>query len=207
MARCRRRGRRGRGTAHVRDRRRGAGRHAGDRHPHLRRRGRVVTPVDERDEVLPSLLDRLLDDRPDETQEPRWREATAVRVIKTSLCRDLQNLLNTRRSLDDLPEHFECLRTSLLNYGLPDLQSREIREDHDLEVLSRRIADLIEAFEPRLRQVRVTAKLDGGERRPVDRRLRFLIEAVLVVEPLRESIAMVSDLDVTGGEFTVGVGT
>jgi len=166
-----------------------------------------VTPVDERDEVLPSLLDRLLDDRPDETQEPRWREATAVRVIKTSLCRDLQNLLNTRRSLDDLPEHFECLRTSLLNYGLPDLQSREIREDHDLEVLSRRIADLIEAFEPRLRQVRVTAKLDGGERRPVDRRLRFLIEAVLVVEPLRESIAMVSDLDVTGGEFTVGVGT
>lgn len=156
------------------------------------------------DEVLPSLLDRLLDDRPDETQEPRWRETTAVRVVKASLRRDLQNLLNARRTLDVLPEHYECLQTSLLNYGMPDLQSLEIREDRDLELLARRITEAIEAFEPRLRQVRVTARLAGGDRRPIDRRLQFLIEAEMHMEPLVESIAVVSDFDVADLDFTVG---
>lgn len=160
----------------------------------------------ERDEVLPSVLDRLLDDQPDESQEPRWREATAIRVVKASLCRDLQNLLNTRRPLGVVPEHYECLPSSLLNYGLPDLQSLEVREDHDLEGLSRRITDLISAFEPRLEQVRVAANLVDGDRRPIDRRLRFMIEAVLVVEPLREAITMVSELDMAAGDFSVGVG-
>lgn len=162
-------------------------------------------PTD-RDEVLPSVLDRLLDDQPDETREPRWREATAIRVIKTSLCRDLQNLLNARRPLGVIPEHYECLPTSLLNYGLPDLQSLEVREDHDLEALSRRIAELIRAFEPRLQQVRVAANLADGDRRPIDRRLRFVVEAVLVVEPLREAITMISELDMAAGDFSVGVG-
>lgn len=155
------------------------------------------------DEALPSLLDRLLDDHPDEAQEPRWREATNIRVIKSSLCRDLQNLLNARRSLTPLPEHYACLQSSLLNYGLPDLQSIEVREDHELDLLARRIEETIGTFEPRLRQVRVTAKLTDDDRRPIDRRLQFLIEAVLVVEPLREAIAMVTNLDLAEGDFEV----
>lgn len=155
------------------------------------------------DEALPSLLDRLLDDHPDEAQEAQWREATKVRVLKASICRDLQNLLNARRSLAPLPEHYICLQESLLNYGLPDLQSIEVREDHDLDLLAHRIEEAIRMFEPRLRQVRVMAKLTDNERRPIDRRLQFLIEAILVVEPLREAIAMVTDLDLAEGDFRV----
>jgi len=166
----------------------------------------VSRNASERDEVLPSLLDRLLDDRPEESQEPRWRESTAVKVIKASLCRDLQNLLNSRRPLGVIPEHYEILPDSLLNYGLPDLQSLEVREDHDLDALGRRIAELIVRFEPRLEQVRVAANLAEGDRRPIDRRLRFSIEALLVVEPLREAITMVSEFDMTAGEFSVGAG-
>jgi type VI secretion system protein ImpF len=153
--------------------------------------------------LLPSLLDRLLDDRPEETREPVWREVQVVRVLKTGLCRDLQNLLNAHRLMAVIPEAYAELKTSLLNYGLPDLQSMEVREDHDLGLLCRLIEESIQTFEPRLQGVRVRPVIDAEGKKPIDRRVRFEIEAVLVVEPLREPVLFSSSLDVSSGEFAV----
>lgn len=160
-------------------------------------------PTSRRELLLPSLLDRLLDDSPDQSAEPLWHEGQVLKVIKRGLCRDLQYLLNARRPLDDIPEQYEELRTSLLNFGLPDLQSLEMREDHDLSAICRRMEETITAFEPRLKHVHVTPQISGQDRRPIDRRLRFVVEAELVVEPLRESIRLVSALDSGSGEFFV----
>ena len=154
-------------------------------------------------QLLPSLLDRLLDDHPEESREPAWRDVQVVRVLKTSLCRDLQNLLNAHRLLATIPEAYANLKTSLLNYGLPDLQSMEVREDHDLGLLCRLIEESIQAFEPRLQGVRVRPVIDAEGKKPIDRRVRFEIEAVLVVEPLREQVLFSSSLDVASGEFAV----
>jgi type VI secretion system protein ImpF len=154
-------------------------------------------------QLLPSLLDRLLDDHPEESREPAWREVQVVRLLKTSLCRDLQNLLNASRVLSVIPERYAALKTSLLNYGLPDLQSMEVREDHDLGHLCRLIEESIQAFEPRLQGVRVRPVVDADDKKPIDRRVRFEIEAVLVVEPLREPVLFSSSLDVASGEFAV----
>ena len=154
-------------------------------------------------QLLPSLLDRLLDDHPEESREPAWREVQVVRLLKTSLCRDLQNLLNASRMLAVIPERYAALKTSLLNYGLPDLQSMEVREDHDLGYLCRLIEESIQAFEPRLQGVRVRPVVDADDKKPIDRRVRFEIEAVLVVEPLREPVLFSSSLDVASGEFAV----
>ena len=154
-------------------------------------------------QLLPSLLDRLLADHPEESREPAWREVQVVRVLKASLCRDLQNLLNAHRLLTTIPEVYSELKTSLLNYGLPDLQSMEVREDHDLGLLCRLIEESIQAFEPRLQGVRVRPVIDAEGKKPIDRRVRFEIEAVLVVEPLREPVLFSSSLDVASGEFAV----
>lgn len=154
-------------------------------------------------QLLPSLLDRLLDDHPEESREPAWREVQVVRLLKTSLCRDLQNLLNAHRLLATIPEVYSELKTSLLNYGLPDLQSMEVREDHDLGLLCRLIEESIQAFEPRLQGVRVRPVIDAEGKKPIDRRVRFEIEAVLVVEPLREPVLFSSSLDMASGEFAV----
>ena len=159
--------------------------------------------ISTRDLLLPSLLDRLLDDSPEQSSEPLWHEGQVLQVIKRGLCRDLQCLLNARRPLDQIPEQYAELRTSLLNFGLPDLQSLEIRDDHDLTSICRRIEEAIAAFEPRLRHVHVVPRLDGQDRRPIDRRLRFVIEAELVVEPLHEAIRLVSSLDSGSGDFVV----
>jgi type VI secretion system protein ImpF len=126
-----------------------------------------------------------------------------VRVLKMSLCRDLQNLLNAHRLLAAIPEVYSELKTSLLNYGLPDLQSMEVREDHDLGLLCRLIEESIQAFEPRLQGVRVRPVIDAEGKKPIDRRVQFEIEAVLVVEPLREPVLFSSSLDVASGEFAV----
>ena len=147
-------------------------------------------------QLLPSLLDRLLDDHPEESREPAWREVQVVRVLKASLCRDLQNLLNAHRLLTTIPEVYSELKTSLLNYGL-------VREDHDLGLLCRLIEESIQAFEPRLQGVRVRPVIDAEGKKPIDRRVRFEIEAVLVVEPLREPVLFSSSLDVASGEFAV----
>ena len=124
-------------------------------------------------------------------------------MLKASLCRDLQNLLNAHRLLAVIPEAYAELKTSLLNYGLPDLQSMEVREDHDLGLLCRLIEESIQAFEPRLQGVRVRPVIDAEGRKQIDRRVRFEIEAVLVVEPLREPVLFSSLLDVSSGEFAV----
>jgi type VI secretion system protein ImpF len=153
--------------------------------------------------LLPSLLDRLLDDEPEARQEPSWRQASVIRSIRDGLCRDLQNLLNARRSLSALPDRYSELPTSLVNYGLPDLQSREIRDDHQFTRLAVLIEEAIRSFEPRLQGVRVTRVVAGDDTREADRHVRFEIEAVLVVEPLRESVFFSSSLDVTSGEFDV----
>ena len=154
-------------------------------------------------QLHPSLLDRLLDDHPEDSREPAWRDVQVIRVLKASLCRDLQNLLNAHRLLATIPEVYSELKTSLLNYGLPDLQSMEVREDHDLGLLCRLIEESIQAFEPRLQGVRVRPVIDAEGKKPIDRRVRFEIEAVLVVEPLREPVLFSSSLDVASGEFAV----
>ena len=163
----------------------------------------MFKPIPSESQLLPSLLDRLLDDHPEESREPAWRDVQVVRVLKASLCRDLQNLLNAHRLLATIPEAYAELKTSLLNYGLPDLQSMEVREDHDLGLLCRLIEESIQAFEPRLQGVRVRPVIDAEGRKQIDRRVRFEIEAVLVVEPLREPVLFSSLLDVSSGEFAV----
>lgn len=160
-------------------------------------------PLSGEEPLLASLLDRLLDDDPGVQREPPWREAAVLRIVRESLCRDLRDLLNARRSLLELPATLAELPTSLVNYGLPDLQSIEVREDHALVRLASLIEETVRTFEPRLQGVRVTPRASDTEKRLVDRRVRFDIEAVLVIEPLREPVLFSSSLDVSRGAFDV----
>jgi type VI secretion system protein ImpF len=153
--------------------------------------------------LVPSLLDRLLDDDPQATVEPPSRESQVIRDLQRSLRRDLEDLLNSRRPLDGLPEGLAELPGSLANYGLPDLQSLEVREMHDVQRLCRIIEDCIRRFEPRLQNVVVGPVKDSDEDRTVSRRLRFAIDAILVVDPFREPVHLHSDVDSGSGAIVV----
>ena len=70
--------------------------------------------------LVPSVLDRLLDDDPDNHKEVERPRTTVLREIKQSIRRDLENLLNTRLRCVPFPQELEELERSLVNYGIPD---------------------------------------------------------------------------------------
>jgi len=138
--------------------------------------------------LLPSLLDRLIDDEPDRTLEEVAMPAAVIRSIRAGIRRDLENLLNTRLyrefSLDSYPE----LKKSVVNYGLPDFSTVQLGSLEEHQRLRTIIEDTIRRFESRLDAVdiEIVDKTDTE-----DRTLYMKISAVLMVEP--DPIALLFD--------------
>jgi type VI secretion system protein ImpF len=150
--------------------------------------------------VLASVFDRLIDNEPGVTRETAKTGPQALRELKQAVRRDLENLLNTRRSLTVLPDDLPELRTSLVNYGLPDFLSGQTRAAQEPLAFLEMIADTIRRFEPRLENVRVellSSKV--GE----DRVLRFRIDAVLHVDPISDGVSFNSAFEPARGDFAV----
>jgi type VI secretion system protein ImpF len=142
------------------------------------------------DPLIPSILDRLLDDAPDVSTEPSWSWTHDVNELKQAVVRDLEALLNTRQT------HLELLRDSpdaeiaqsVLTYGLPDLTSAKVDSPEAREAVRRGVEDAIRRFEPRLIDVRVQSHEPEG---PFDRVLRLTVEAWLAMDP--EPVSVVFD--------------
>ena len=150
--------------------------------------------------VQQPLLDRLIDLEPSSTVEAPQTRAMAVRVLKEALRRDLEWLLNTRRTPLDAPKAYRELTRSVFVYGLPDLSGISLNSfDDELQLLSV-IEKAIATFEPRLSHVKVTP------REPLDRRermLHFQIDGLLMVDPAPESISFDTVLNVERGNCEV----
>jgi type VI secretion system protein ImpF len=150
--------------------------------------------------VKHSVLDRLIgaDRRWDGTRVVKWRES--LEVLQKSLLRDLQWLLNTRQISEPADDSFEFLSESIFNYGLPDITALSADSSETPRRLQRIIEETIERFEPRLSDVRVTAVRTGSS---ADRRVQFLIEADLRVDPETERVEFDTVLEVSSGKFQI----
>ena len=146
------------------------------------------------------LLDRLVDLDPRTPGEPALTRAAAVRSLKDALRRDLEWLLNTRRTPIDIPKQFEELRKSVFNYGLPDLSSMSIHSQSDEAFLLGVLEKTIALFEPRLAEVKVVTREPYNK---FDRTLHFHIEAMLLVDPAPEAISFDTVFQVDQGACEV----
>lgn len=145
--------------------------------------------------LLPSLLDRLTDPNSAGTS---GRPGYSLERYEQSVLSDLEELLNTRRLFEDLPEHLENACQSILNYGRPDFSSlsqeasgMNRQESADLRRrVGEQIRRTIELFEPRLCDVTVTV-LDepSGGRSDSWGKLHYRIDARLRVEPVSDEPA------------------
>jgi type VI secretion system protein ImpF len=150
-----------------------------------------------------SVLDRLIDDDPDSTAEAPLTWAQSVRELKRGVRRDLEWLLNTRRIVDSAPEGLTELRQSLYHYGLPDITSASAESTNTRNWLRRQVEETITLFEPRLTNVRVTVVAgDEAGRREV----RFVVEALLRMEPSPEQVVFDTVLEVASSTFAVAGG-
>lgn len=146
-----------------------------------------------------SVLDRLIDREPRAPAEPDSARAIRLPQIKEGLRRDLEWLLNTKRSLVRIPPGSRHLGQSLLAYGLPDFTDGSLEDGDMRRRLIRAIEEAVRRFEPRLTDVAVTLVEDKG----VARQLRFRIDALLDLDPSPEAITFDSVLRLPTRDFVV----
>ena len=150
--------------------------------------------------LVPSVVERLLDARPDVSREPLGDRYYGVREMKAAVAHDLEELLNTRReALDEIAPEFVEVNKSLLVYGLPDFTSFNLLDPTDCNRIKRSLEAAIARFEPRLERVRVAMQAPSR----TDRTLRFKIEAMLRIEPSREPVAFDTVLQLATLEYSV----
>ncbi len=148
--------------------------------------------LDKKKEIRPSILDRLIDKEPHLNQEASIGRSQYLRDLRTSVKRDLENLLNTRFRMKSAPEHLSQLELSLINYGLPDLATVNIADIEKKREFIKSLERTLARFEPRFKSIKVQhiENKDSG-----DRSLRFRIDATLYADPAPEIIVFDSVLD------------
>jgi type VI secretion system protein ImpF len=135
--------------------------------------------------VRPSVLDRLIDDDPRSNVEPALTRSQSVRQFKTALRRDLEWLLNARRTITPVPESCDQLTRSVFTFGLPDITSMSKDSRESFEKLARMIQSAIDVFEPRLTDV--TVQLREGNSKLL-RDVHFVIDGILKLDPMPERV-------------------
>jgi len=151
--------------------------------------------------VQPSLLDRLTDETPRASADLTTTYAESLRSFKAAVQRDLEWLLNTRRTPDPSPEMFTEVGKSLYNYGLPDVTSLSRDSLPARLKLLREVEKTLTVFEPRLANVRIA--LTEGDAEDTRRELRFVVEATLRLDPTPEQVVFDTVLQFSSGQYAV----
>jgi type VI secretion system protein ImpF len=150
--------------------------------------------------IVPSLLDRLLDDEPGQTRETLPYRTDDVRGLRRAVARDLEMLLNTRHeALEEIPESLEEVRRSLLVYGLPDFTALSLLGPRDRARIRHALEYTIATFEPRLERVRISMQ----DPEPGERVVRFRVEGWLRIQPAPEPVAFDTVLQLTTRDYVV----
>jgi type VI secretion system protein ImpF len=149
--------------------------------------------------VALSVLDRLIDTDPKHSAEPPLTRAQSLRELKAGLKRDLEWLLNTRRTINPAPDSARETLRSVYHYGFADISSRSMLSTQDHTDLAREMESVIAVFEPRLKRVKVRMEPLSDNYRT----LRFIIEGLLNVDPAPEPVRFDTVLELGKGEYAV----
>lgn len=132
-------------------------------------------------------------------------------VLREAVRRDIEALFNVQRFessplltdaeaelADDNPpslEDFPLVRRSVVNYGVPPFSGRSSR-DFDREELAKEIAQVLAAFEPRLKEGATKVTVSLGDK---SIGLRVDIDALLLTTPAPERLRIRTILDLDNG--------
>lgn len=156
-----------------------------------------------RPRVQPSVLDRLVDHDVDGTGDAPEGWGGSVARYKRSVLRDMEWLLNTRRTPGPVPEDLPLVRSSVYRYGLPDLSSLSADSPGDRRLLLREVRETLKSYEPRLGDVRVSAADPAEASRP---EIRLSVQGLLLMEPEPERVSFDTVLELASGHFDVEEG-
>lgn len=146
------------------------------------------------------LLDRLLDDAPDQERDRVLSNAEVLERLRASVRRDLQSLLNARRRWRSWPEELGELATSPVGYGLPDFAAGAFKDTSQREALRLEVERTIRRFEPRFISLKVHLTQGDDD---LSGTLRLRIEALLDADPAPEPVGFDTLLDAARDDVVV----
>jgi type VI secretion system protein ImpF len=165
-----------------------------------------VAELTPNERLQPCLLDRLTDHEPGRSKESRDTRVFSHNQIRGAVLRDLSWLLNTPTRLDPKElESYPNVRTSVLNYGVPDLCG-VVASGLNVTELERIISGAIVAYEPRImrRTVGVRAMYDPYQMNGSGVALQ--IAGDLWSMPVPDPLYLKTDLDLESGSFEISEG-
>jgi type VI secretion system protein ImpF len=151
-----------------------------------------MTSIDKNKKLKMPVLDCLLDDSPENSVESMQSANMLLDTLKESVRRDLESVFNTRQCCISPPAELPELRSSLLNYGLPDLATINLESSAAVQDFCSQVEAAIANFEPRIQSVKIHSS-QGLD--PNDKCFRFRVEAVLHASPSNDTIIFDSSLD------------
>lgn len=130
-----------------------------------------------------------------------FRTAISEQSLKREVSLDLEMLMNSicleaSVSLDRYP----LVRRSILNYGLPDIGARTINES-SLLLIRNDIRAALMIYEPRLEPSSIVVERDATIED--DTRIRFLVRADLLCDPVAIPVEFVADIEVDTNTVSV----
>ncbi|MDX1947499.1 MAG: type VI secretion system baseplate subunit TssE [Pirellulaceae bacterium] len=153
--------------------------------------------------LQPSLLDRLTDDEPLASQEPRSRRVLSIQRLRESVLRDLGWLLNTTNMADDtLADRMPNVAQSVLNYGLPDLAGLT-SSSINVGELERLVLQAIWDFEPRILRHTLKVVARTNEDTMNLNALVFEITGELWAQPVPLELFLKTEVDLESGDIVV----
>ena len=122
--------------------------------------------------------------------------------LRREVAIDLVNLLNTTNleATEDL-DGLDAAKSSILNYGFPDLSWRTI-DENGLVDLPREIERALIDFEPRLARGSVRVRRDDSAK-VEELKLRFVVKAELRVDPIDTPIEFAAEVELDSGKVKI----
>jgi type VI secretion system protein ImpF len=144
------------------------------RNPHIRNHH---IPAMSSLNLKPSVLDRLVDVSLNGAASGSWY---TPEEMMESVRRDLENLLNTRKTCQGLCDGLPEVTNSLITYGVADSASLKVNTASQRKRVARELEEAISRFEPRVSRLKVTI---GEPATRKDRVLRLHLSGTLDIEP------------------------
>lgn len=160
-----------------------------------------MNPLNPRERLQPSLLDRLVDDEPGNPVDSSTSRLLSMNQLKASVLRDLSWLLNATSLLDAAATKQMEAGTSVINFGLPPLAGHSVSsiDGHVIEAL---IRQAIIAYEPRILPTSLQVRAHTSVRMNVNA-LNFEIEGDLWAQPVPLPLLLHTELDLETGHMQV----
>ena len=155
------------------------------------------------EKLQPSLLDRLIDDNPEQINESRNKRIMNVSKLRDCVIRDISHLLNAHHlegntDIDAFPE----VQSSVINYGVSGLTGFSM---HNIDVNSaeRSIRQAIINFEPRILKNTLKVSMTRDTEKSSNHAIVFRIEGQIWAIPIPLMLMLKTEIDLETGSVNV----